>query len=138
MTSGEWRMHYRPPDPRRFRMALLKHAYLAACLHLGAVPDTEDARAIRADLLEARDSPRRVRPPTSEAADRLKVYRSHVGTQGAPLALVARTDAEDDVEPEVLISLAGALFVSWPLVDLPPGSWEHVSEPQKDGTTPTP
>ncbi len=113
ITSGEWRMNYRLPDPRRYRLALLKHAYLAACLHLGTVPDTATARSIRADLLAARDAPRSTRPPESEAANRLKVYRSDVGVQGPPLALVARPEGVAPTR-EPLISLAGALFVSWP------------------------
>jgi hypothetical protein len=138
IASGDWRMHYREPDPRRWRMALLKHAYLAACLYFGSVPDTADARTIRADLLAVRDLPRNSGPPPCEAANRLKVYRSHVGAQGPTLALVARPGAEDDAEPEILISLAGALFVSWPIRDLLPGRWESVGEPQDDGNPPVP
>lgn len=126
-ASGHLNINYREPDPRRYRLALLKHAYLSACLHLRFVPDSKEARAIRAALIAARDTPRNERPPESEAARRLAVYRSHVGTQGPPLALVARRAADEETEPEVLISLAGALFVSWPFTDLPPGSWHQTS-----------
>ena len=76
-----------PPDPRRWGLALLKHAHLAACLFLRYVPETAEVDAIRADLIAARDSDRRTRPPESEAVARLKVYRSGVGRQGPPLAL---------------------------------------------------
>jgi len=91
------------------------------------VPDTEDARAIRADLIAARDTPPKTRPAESPMAKRLKVHRSHVGKEGAPLALVARID-DGDADPEVLISLAGVLFVSWPFSDLPPGRWQAVED----------
>lgn len=123
LASGEWRMHYRQPDPRRYRMALLKHAYLAACLYLHRVPDSPDARAIRADLLAARNTSRRVQPPERPLAERLSVYRSHAGTQGPALALVTPQHANGGSPREILISLAGVLFVSWPFTDLPPGTW---------------
>jgi hypothetical protein len=125
VNSGEFRLHYREPDPRRWRLALLKHAYLAACLYLRSIPDTAEARAIRADLIAARDTPTKTRPPASTAADRLKVYRSEVGRQGPQLALVARHDCDEGEPPELLISLAGVLFVSWPFADLPPGTWQQ-------------
>jgi hypothetical protein len=123
-ASGNLNINYRVPDPRRYKMALLKHAYLAACLHLQSVPDTDEAGAIRAALLAVRDTPRNQRPPEFGAADRIKVFRSHAGTQGPPLALVAREAPGNNTEPEVLISLAGVLFVSWPFTDLPPGTWQ--------------
>lgn len=116
-------MTYSPPDPRRCGLALLKHAYLAACLHLQSVPDTDEVHAIRADLIAARDTPPRTRPRESAAAKRMTVYRSPVGKQGPPLALVARHDPEGETEPETLISLAGALFVTWPFSDLQPFTW---------------
>lgn len=125
MASGQFRLHYRLPDPRRWGLALLKHAYLAACLHLRMVPDTREARAIRADLIAARDTSANMRPPPSAAAERLKVYRSMVGRQGPPLALVARDDWSEGEPPDVLISLAGVLFVSWPFAELPPGTWQQ-------------
>jgi hypothetical protein len=128
-ASGTFNMNYRLPDERRYKLALLKHAYLAACLLLRRVPDTPDARAIRADLIAGRDTPKRSRPPRSKAADRLTVYRSGAGKQGPPLALVAQQHPEaDDTNPTVLISLAGVLFVTWPLEDCPPGTWVEIDD----------
>ncbi|MFC7624332.1 hypothetical protein [Microlunatus sp. GCM10028923] len=126
MESGTFWLNYREPDPRRWRLALLKHAYLAACLYRGDVPESADAQAIRGDLIAARDTPSRASLPESEAASRLKVYRSGVGRQGSPLSLVARVHPQDaSADPEVLISLAGVLFVSWPFTDLPAGTWQR-------------
>jgi hypothetical protein len=34
----------------------------------------------------------------------------------------------NDAGPSVLISLAGVLFVSWPLSDCSPGEWVEVEE----------
>ena len=124
LQSGKFTMNYREPHPRAYRLALLKHAYLAACLYLGHVPDTEEVGAIRADLIAARDTPRRGLLPESQAAGQLTVYRSNVGTQGPPLALVVQV-LPGSTEPNVLISLAGVLFVSWPFAGSPAGTWQR-------------
>ncbi len=118
LRSGSFTMTHRPPDPRRYRLALLKHAYLAACLYLGYVPGIAEADEIRRDLIAARDTPKRDQPPASPPAERLKFYRSGRGRQGPPLAIVAARRPGENPEP--LISLAGTLFVSWPFSTVPP------------------
>ena len=109
LEAGTFQLHYRAPDPRRFRIALLKHAYLAACLYLGYVPDVEEAVAIREVPVAVRDAPRRQRPPEHPLAERLVVYRSGRPAAGPPLAIMkARlADVEQGVPP-YLISLAAA------------------------------
>ena len=119
LDDGTFQLHYRRPDPRRYRLAALKHAYLAACLYLGYVPDLPDAEAIRADLLLARDSPKQSRQPASEHADRLAIYRSHAPPKGPSLAIVATRPDKAAVRREYLISLAGVMFVSWPFTEVP-------------------
>ncbi len=114
LEAGECTMHVRELDPRRYKLALLKHAYLAACLLLGHVPDTVDAAEIRADLLAARDAPSRQRPPLSRRAEQLVVRRSQQAPAGPPLALVRSRPKDPSIPQETLISLAGTLFVSWP------------------------
>ena len=59
LRAGELNMHWREPEPSRYRTAALKHAYLAACLHLQTIPSGEEAEAVRAALLQARDADRR-------------------------------------------------------------------------------
>jgi hypothetical protein len=56
LAAGLLQIEGPPPDPRRYCLAALKHAYLAACLYLREIPDTDHARAVRADLLAARDA----------------------------------------------------------------------------------
>ncbi|RNL62862.1 HNH endonuclease [Nocardioides marmoriginsengisoli] len=132
LGSPEFRMRYQEAQQRACGIALLKHAYLAACLFLRSVPDHPEARVMRADLIAARDAPKG-QAPASDAAAALKVYRSHVGRQGPPLALVAQ-QAEDGAAPTFLISLAGVLFVSWPFADLPPGAWQRLRQDAGDDT----
>lgn len=118
LHSGSFTMNYRLPDSRRYRLALLKHAYLAACLYLGYVPGIPEADEVRRDLVAARDTAKRDEPPSSRLADRLEFYRSGCGRQGPRLAIVlAQRPGED---PKPLISLAGTLFVSWPFSTVPP------------------
>jgi HNH endonuclease len=120
LRLGTVNLHFRVPDPQRYRLAVLKHAYLAACLYLGYVPAMPEADEIRAELVAVRDAPRRSRPPTSEYAQRLRIYRSYQPPQGPPLAIVATQPDKPDEDPEYLISLAGTLFVSWPFAGVPP------------------
>jgi hypothetical protein len=116
MRSGTWRVYFRSPDFKRAALAVLKHAYLAACLHLQRIPDTADARAIRHDLVEVRDTPRR--QTLGPIEERIVFHRGGVGRQGPPLALV-RTTPPGETESRLLISLAGVLFASWPFEEPP-------------------
>ena len=56
LASGQAQINYRIPNPRVWRTAAMKHAYLGACLALGEIPDTAHARQVRADLVAVRDS----------------------------------------------------------------------------------
>jgi len=110
------------PDPRedRWRIAALKHAYLAACINLGHIPDSQSANEARHDLLVARDFARHTRLPHSAIASSLVVGRAFERYEGIPpLALVA-AQVGDDPSIQLLISLAGKIVVSWPFADLPP------------------
>lgn len=122
IESGGWSLRYRLPDERRYLLALLKHAYLAACLFLRCVPDTASVRSVRRDLLRARDGVRKDPLAISETARSLRVYRGARSNAGAPLALVAHVP-RDGSDPEVYLSIAGAFAVSWPFDDVAPGRW---------------
>jgi hypothetical protein len=118
LRSGQFSLHISPPDPRRYRIAALKHAYLAVCCQLGGIPASAAAKEVRADLVAARDAVAMSEIPQSHRASDLRIMRSAAGPQGPALAL-ARLPAED-VRDSVWISLAGSLLVAWPLPDVPP------------------
>ena len=118
LQSGEFSLHISPPNPRRYRLAALKHAYLAACCQLGAIPTSASAAEVRADLVAARDASGVGNVPESQRASSLRIMRSAAGPQGPALAL-ARLTAED-ARDAVWISLAGSLLVDWPLPDVSP------------------
>lgn len=100
------------PDCNRYRIALLKHAYLASCLEFG-VPEGQAADLVRHDLIAARDSAGRDYVPLSRVALGLTVLRSYESTpavnQPATVAVVQQPDGlcMDGV------LLAGRIFVSW-------------------------
>lgn len=120
LEAGTFTLRYRFPDTRRILIALLKHAYLAACLYLGYVPDIDEAVDIRKALLAARSAPRSEGPPDVPAADRLAVYLSGRPAAGPPLAIMETQPAETTQGvPRYLISLAGTVFVSWPFSVVP-------------------
>lgn len=113
-ASGAGEMDWREPDPRIWRVAVLKHAYLAACLALGDVPDTEHAAVLRGVLVQARDTTKGGVPASSNLAKTLRIYKSGRAAQGPTVVLAGLVDSDGSVLDWGL-SLAGTLFVSWPL-----------------------
>lgn len=131
LTSGTGQIHYKIPNPRVWRMAALKHAYLAACLALGEVPATDHAAYVRGVLVTTRDSERGQLPPDTGLSQGLRVAQSHQPARGPTILLVALVD-DDGLPLDYGFSFAGTLFVSWPLdAEL---FWEAVR--RLGGTTP--
>lgn len=122
LTDGRISAHVQLPDPDRYRLAALKHAYLAACCHLRRIPDSDVATIIRADLKAARDSGRNADVPHSALAAGLGLMRSYDGPTAPPLALAAVHGRDYPDVGEVWISLAGCMLVQWPLPDISPRS----------------
>lgn len=110
------------PDENRVRIALLKHAFLAACLRFGVLG--AEADAVRSDLIAARDAPNRTDVPRSDLALGLMVLRSDRGPQlDWPAVHCVAEDGENEAVHGVL--LAGTTFVSWQ------SDLEDKSEPQQ-------
>lgn len=120
LANGGINMSFRLPDPARWRLAALKHAYLAACCHLGAIPDTVSAEQIRALLVAAREAPPRSPAELPSIAAGLGIGRTDGPPQGPPLALMAAPGRGPGAGVEPWISLAGTVLVGWPLPDAPP------------------
>jgi hypothetical protein len=114
LASGTARMHYRIPNPRVWRVAALKHAYLAACLALGEIPDTDHAAALRGILVLTRDAERGELPPENNLSMTLRVAQSNQPAHGPTILLAALVNAEDEIV-DYGLSFSGTLFVSWPL-----------------------
>jgi hypothetical protein len=118
LKGHEFSLLLTPPDPNRYKLAALKHAYLAACLELRSIPETPSADVIRRDLRGARDATSRAGVPVSQYARSMPLMRTH----GQPtetsvaLAVVRRPDGM----AEIWIALAGTIAVPWPLPDCPP------------------
>ena len=110
-------LHALLPRPAEYRTALLKSAYLAACLNLGAFAQTPSMEAARLELLRARDAASRKDVELGPLSARLVVHRTGRPACRPPLALLQSESAEDSV---YLISLAGTLLVEWPFPDLDP------------------
>ncbi|MBO3752157.1 hypothetical protein J5X84_39365 [Streptosporangiaceae bacterium NEAU-GS5] len=118
LHGDEFAMTHTPLDKTIVQLAALKSAYLAACLHLGRVPETPSAKQIRADLLAARDAPKGSHP-TSTAAAQVKLWRTYADPNGPVLALLENSDATEFADRH-LISLAGTVIVSWPFPEMSP------------------
>lgn len=121
LRGGGMNLSYDLLNPNVRLIAALKHAYLAACLHLRRVPVGPEADAIRTDLLAARDAESPQAMPVSEHAARLLLMRSYAPPSGPSLAVgVIDSQTESAKASGWWVSLAGVLFVSWPLLDTPP------------------
>lgn len=107
-------MHVRLPDPARWRLGAIKSAYLGACLLTRSIPATPEADAVRADLLAARDGHRQAALVLSDHCRSLNVYRTQGPAQPGEIALV-EMQSDDGGAPELLVSLARTLLVSWPV-----------------------
>jgi hypothetical protein len=114
LASGKGEIHYRIPNPRIWRVAALKHAYLGACLALGQIPDTLHAAHVRGVLVTTRNGKRGELPPDTNLAKGLRLAQSRQPAQGPTILLVALVD-ERGAPLDYGLSFAGTLFVSWPL-----------------------
>lgn len=112
-AGGEMQMEFAEPDPHRYQVALLKHAYLAACLHLGTVPGGVAADGVRAELISIRDSADRHDLPAAPISASLDYGRSYEPTDGA----LHVGSLDDSTGNAVLKIVMGAIVVSWPLCD---------------------
>ncbi|WP_155370632.1 hypothetical protein [Catellatospora vulcania] len=111
LRSGEVDLKGALPNDDHVRLALLKNAYLAACLTFG-IWEGEYADEIRADLKAARDAGSRQEIPRSRLARGLTFFRlCGPPPVNAPAVAVARAD--DPAGPIPGVVLAGRIFVSW-------------------------
>ena len=114
LASGSMNMQFSPPDKKVWAVAAMKHAYLGACLALEALPDSPMGHRVRFDLVAARDAGRGTPFPESRIAMGLRVMKSYEAARGPAIVLGALVD-EQGVMRDGGLSLAGTLFVSWPL-----------------------
>ena len=118
LKGPSFTLEFTPPDARRYKLAAMKQAYLAACLDLTSIPATPCAEVIRRDLQAARDAPSRSDAPVSEYALSMPLMRTHEQPQEPSIALSIVRRPEGMAEFWVL--LAGTVAVPWPLPDCPP------------------
>lgn len=114
------------PEPRRYRLALLKHAYLAACLKFPSLVDNEIAAQVRHDLIAARDADGRDNVPASALAMGLTVLRRNEAATVPPVVLAIAHLTDGPCEG---VLLAGRVFVSWTstLTEQPAGTPRQVN-----------
>jgi hypothetical protein len=109
LESGEVDLDALLPDWNRCSLALLKQAYLAACLTYGVL-EGEVADEIRRDLVAARDAENRQSVPTSRLALGMMIFRTYEPITDEPLIRAVLHDPAGPVEGALLV---GRIFVSW-------------------------
>lgn len=100
------------PNLSVLRVAALKHAYLAACVALGEIPDTDHAAAVRGLLVVTRDRERREQQPETGLSRGLRLARSDQPAEGPTVLLVALVDDESQPKDFGSRSLARCCLVA--------------------------
>jgi hypothetical protein len=111
LKSGQVDLAGLLPDRNRYHLALLKHAYLAACMKFGVLQG-DAADEIRRDLIAARDAASRQAVPESRLALGLTVLRCHQPSSPVTAPVVTAV-AHEPTGPCHGVLLAGRVFVSW-------------------------
>lgn len=111
--TSEFKLTHGLPDPAAIKIAALKHAYLGSCLAMRQVVDTPRSRAVRAELIAARDTPRDQPLVLGPIAQNLAVRITGMDPMDQSILIVDWLGPNDAVLTDVL--LAGTVAVSWPL-----------------------
>ncbi|TNH26839.1 HNH endonuclease [Micromonospora orduensis] len=111
LASGDVDLEASRPDRNRYSIALLKQAYLGACLKFGVLED-EGVAQVRRDLLAARDAGGKDDVPPSALALGLTVLRHYQPVELAAPPVV-RAVLHKATGPIDGVFLAGRVFVSW-------------------------
>lgn len=127
-TYGRVTFHVEKSSNALWRAAVLKHAYLAACVLLGRIPESTNSDEIRAELLTYRA---RELTDLGDLAKSLPMYRGYHMHPRSGLVLVA--DPEQAGIYLLMIQLAGFGFVSWPLPDVADQILEDMNRDRPDG-----
>jgi hypothetical protein len=116
LRSGSGELAVTPLDMPLVLAAGLKHAYLAACLHQQAVPESADVDRVRAVLVAARD---RDREALMDALEKLGFEATFgwIEAVGIPPVLLLETE---DNDPHWVILFGGRFILQWPFADVQP------------------
>ena len=111
LRDGALTLEYAAPARALWRTALLKHAYIAACVYLRAVPTTPHSSMIRDELLQARAAG--VRHTIGPFADTIRSFRGY-GPALAPAYIAA---VETDGMQLAAVGLGRFGLAAWPMPD---------------------
>lgn len=126
-TAKHVSQHVLQPNMALVRNAILKSAYLAACVHLQKIPSVDSAVQIRAELLKVVSTTSRAQVETGPHAQRLRFFRTGKPA-GLALALLRNKTVESG--PAWLLSLAGTVVVEWPFPEIDPTTRRAAASPQ--------
>ncbi len=113
LEGGRVSMHGRDYDMAAVTIAAAKTVYLIACAILGTVPVTKKARALRAELVAARDLPRRSSLKLGPVASRVTLART--AEKPIPGEVAFLTGKRKNGAPIRAIGLNRFVGVDWPL-----------------------
>lgn len=140
LGSGSCDIRENHPNMDRVRLAILKQAYLAHCLMFrvptGAAPDE-----VRAELIAARDAPKREQVPPGRYANGLTFTRAEP-VNAPEITNLAWVETKEKEAPRRGFLFARRIFVDWPprptdltscVLDVPV-TYSLTIGPRSDGT----
>lgn len=113
LRSGTFSLSYPEVDLNRVHVAMVKSAYLAACIVVGEVPRLPRSQAIREELVLLRDIPRHDRLVLSETMRSIRYARSAAEPVTAQIRLMAMPTGTTLMK--YVISFNQVFAVDWPL-----------------------
>lgn len=119
LDSGTFRLQPIGYDHDRAVIALLKSAYLAACVLLKQIPRTPIAEAVREELLAARDVPRNEPCPLSDWAKSLYIGHTHLKPEPGKIELV---HIPWGAGYKLLLAFNRYISIEWPIDPIMPVS----------------
>jgi hypothetical protein len=145
LASGSGKLTVNPLDMEQVTAAVLKHAYLAACLHQLTVPESPGVDRVREVLLAARAKDKvalNAALLALHAEDAVPGYGWVVAAEGPPIFLFEGDLRGEGTGKRWMFMLGGRFGVEWPFPDVqpraeavagPPSVAEPTQEPAGDG-----
>lgn len=123
LNSGSGKLTVNPLDMEQVTAAVLKHAYLAACLHQLVVPESPDVQRVRAVLLAARSRDKLALNAALmelQKTDALPAYGWVVATSAPTIFLFEGELRGKGTGKRWMFMLGGRFGVEWPFPDVAP------------------
>lgn len=107
-------LRFSRPAPDGLEIAVLKSAYLAACVLMGLIPGGARWDSVRGELMRARDAPRGKHQAGEWARSLRPWFQDHDPSRDPVEHIALAVDNANPATPRYFLLLTGRLSVPWP------------------------